>query len=284
MRGLVNPWGPHADCVGVLCSRVEVATCSVHGTWYLWDIKLRRAIRTGNCAGAASIVRFTPHIHTLTPPRPLLVSAHWSAQKRESSVHLWDVFDPECGRGTAAGATGSTPGTAGLWHSFMSVAGGQVQDVAFTVDSSAEEDKVLMALAALDGSLVVLDLAARSVMTHMTGGHTDANRTPPAPPAPPHRVLPIQSPRPMHCPGVSASPPSVNNGSSRCGVHLASPRLRPKRVCCSGAATVRSHEDAMNPDDRPQIKVMRSTPCTLLGVGVESSRAGPPRLVQEEPL
>lgn len=162
----------------VLCSRVEVATCSVHGTWYLWDIKLRRAVRTGNCAGAASIVRFTPHIHTLTPPRPLLVTAHWSAQKRESSVHLWDIFDPESGRGAAPGAAAPA---ATLWHSFMSVAGGQVQDVAFTVDSSAEEDKVLMALAALDGSLVVLDLAARSVMTHMTGGHTDVNRTSPSP-------------------------------------------------------------------------------------------------------
>lgn len=155
-----------------MCSRVELATCSVHGTWYLWDIKLRRAMRTGNHSGAASIVRFTPHIHTLSPPRPLLVTAHWSAQKREASVHLWDVFDPDYGRGAAAA------GATGLWHSFVSVARGQVQDVAFTVDSSTEEDKVLMALAALDGSLVVLDLAAKGVVTHMTGGHTDVHRVP----------------------------------------------------------------------------------------------------------
>lgn len=172
---------------------MEVATCSVHGTWYLWDIKLRRAVRTGNIAGAASIVRFTPYIHTLSPPRPLLVTAHWSAQKREASVHLWDVFDPDYGRAAAAaGQAGAPPpaGVTGLWHSFVGVARGQVQDVAFTVDtSSAEEEKVLMAMAALDGSLVVLDLAAKGVLTHMTGGHMDHNSAP----------LPPLPPLPLHC-------------------------------------------------------------------------------------
>eukprot|EP00892_Ulva_mutabilis_P011975 jgi/Ulvmu1/914/UM101_0023.1 len=158
-------------------SRVEVATCSVHGTWYLWDIKLRRAVRTGNICGAASIVRFTPYIHALSPPRPLLMTAHWSAHTREASVHLWDVFDPEYGRAAAAGGVaGATASATAPWHSFVGIARGQVQDVAFTVDGAAGEEKVLMAVAALDGSLVVLDLAAKGVLTHMTDGHMDANQ------------------------------------------------------------------------------------------------------------
>eukprot|EP00892_Ulva_mutabilis_P003746 jgi/Ulvmu1/1743/UM117_0020.1 len=156
--------------------KVELATCSVHGTWYLWDIKLRRAVRTGNICGAASIVRFTPYINSLSPPRPLLVTAHWSAHTREASVHLWDVFDPEYRRAAVASGGSAAARDTRLWHSFTGVARGQVRDVAFTVDGAAGEEKVLMAVAALDGSLVVLDLAAKGVLAHMTDGHMDEHQ------------------------------------------------------------------------------------------------------------
>jgi WD40 repeat protein len=147
------------DCMS-LRGAVAVATCSVHGTWYLWDLKLRRHIRTGHVAGAAGIVRFSPYIHAMSPPRPLLVTAHWSAVRREASLHLWDVFDPNAGSGTTV-----------PWHSFSGVARGQIQDIAFTVDQVL---KPLMAVAALDGSLIIYDLFARSVLTHMVDGHISA--------------------------------------------------------------------------------------------------------------
>lgn len=145
------------DCTSIM-NAVAVATCSVHGTWYLWDLKHQRQLRTGRKPGAASMIRFSPYVHGFNNPRPLLVTAHWAL--KEASVHLWDVFTPELSRFEEAPTQ--------PWHSFHGVARGQVQDIAFTVDNHS---KTLMAVAALDGSLIVYDLFARSVLTHMTDGH-----------------------------------------------------------------------------------------------------------------
>ena len=145
------------DCTCIL-NAIAVATCSVHGTWYLWDLKLQRHVRTGRKPGAASLVRFSPNIHGFCSPRPVLVTAHWAI--KEASVHVWDVFDPDLDDSECSPMK--------PWHSFHGVARGQVQDAAFTVNA---QSKTLMAIAAMDGSIIIYDLCARSVLTHMTDGH-----------------------------------------------------------------------------------------------------------------
>jgi hypothetical protein len=60
------------------------------------------------------------------------------------------------------------------WHSFHGVARGQIQDMAFTVNA---QSKTLMAVAALDGSIIIYNLSARSVLTHITNGHSRADGT-----------------------------------------------------------------------------------------------------------
>jgi WD40 repeat protein len=145
------------DCMSIM-NAVAVATCSSGGTWYLWDLKLRRHFRTGKKPGAATLVRFSPYVHSFDNPRPLLVTAHWAS--KEASIHLWDAFDPEL--------PASEVGPVQPWHSFQGVAKGQIQDIAFTLD---QHNKTLMAVAALDGSLVIYDLCACSVLFHMTDGH-----------------------------------------------------------------------------------------------------------------
>ena len=149
------------DCTSIM-NAVALATCSVHGTWYLWDLKHQRHLRTGRKPGAASMLRFSPNVHDFSNPRPLLVTAHWGL--KEASLHLWDVFDPEL--------PGSCQVPMQPWHSFHGVARGQVQDIAFTIN---QYSKTLMAVAALDGCLIIYDLFARSVLTHMTDGHKFAS-------------------------------------------------------------------------------------------------------------
>lgn len=149
------------DCTSIM-SAMAVATCCVNGSWYLWDLKLKRHLRSGRRPGAASLVRFSPAIHAFIQSRPLLVTAHWG--NKEASLHVWDVFDPDL---ESCADTALKP-----WHSFLSVARGQVQDIAFT---SSAQHKFLMAVVALDGSIIIYDLFARSVLTHMTDGHCLAN-------------------------------------------------------------------------------------------------------------
>lgn len=56
--------------------------------------------------------------------------------------------------------------------SFVGVARARIADLAFTLDAS---DKPLMAVAAGDGSLLIVDLAARSVLTHLPDAHLTAD-------------------------------------------------------------------------------------------------------------
>lgn len=151
------------DCTSIM-SAVAVATCSVQGVWYLWDLKRQEHYRTGSKAGAANMIKFSPRVHGFNRPRPLLVTAHWVVKK--ASLHLWDVFDPNM--------TGLSEDCTDPWHSFHGIAHGQVQDIAFTTD---DHNKTLMAVAALDGSLIIYDVFARSVLTHMTDGHKFSSGT-----------------------------------------------------------------------------------------------------------
>jgi WD40 repeat protein len=154
------------DCITIK-SVVAIATCSVNGSWCLWDLALRRAVLKGRQVGACGFIRFSPCILTLNPPRPLLVTCHWSAggNRGEASVHLWDVF-----------ALDNESSTVQPCHSFPGVARSQISDVAFTVDQS---HKPLMAISSNDGSLIIYDLIARSVLTHLPEVHIYADGTPP---------------------------------------------------------------------------------------------------------
>ena len=150
------------DCLTVH-GVVAVATCSANGWWGLWDLDRKRREFAGHAAGAAGMLRFSPALAALTPPRPLLVTAHWDAggKRGEASVHLWDVLAP----GAAAGAPDGVLAPAGV---FPGVARKRVTDVAFSNDAAG---KALMAVAAADGTLLIVDLAAHSILTHLADAH-----------------------------------------------------------------------------------------------------------------
>jgi WD40 repeat protein len=150
------------DCLSIK-SAIAIATCSSNGAWRLWDLDMRQTVLEGRQVGACSHIRFSTTIATLNPPRPLLVTCHWNAGKggrSQASVHLWDVF-----------ALTPSSSTQQPCHSFTSVARGQISDIAFTVD---ETHKPLMAVASSSGALIIYDLAARSVLTHLTEVHITA--------------------------------------------------------------------------------------------------------------
>jgi WD40 repeat protein len=150
------------DCLAIK-SAMAIATCSSNGAWRLWDLDHRQTVLEGRQVGACSHVRFSPTIEALKPPRPLLVTCHWNAGnggRSQASLHLWDVFSPS-----------PLPGAQQPCHSFTSVVRGQISDIAFTVD---EADKPLMAVASSSGALIIYDLAARSVLTHLTEVHITA--------------------------------------------------------------------------------------------------------------
>ena len=143
-------------------SSVIIASCSVNGSWCLWDLDAGKPMLKGKQAGACGHVRFTPCCVALTPPRPLLVTCHYSVGRRRgtASIHLWDVF-----------AAGGDSGSRQPCHSFTGVARCKLTAVAFTVDQA---QKALMAVASDDGSLIIFDLLARSVLTHLSDVHKDA--------------------------------------------------------------------------------------------------------------
>lgn len=92
------------------------------------------------------------------PLRMQLVTCQWRQSRHESSIYLWDVFDPRQGRQTTIPAV----------HCFRGISTTLINDVSFTIDNSS---RPLMAAASASGALTILDLSARTILMQLRDVH-----------------------------------------------------------------------------------------------------------------
>ena len=88
----------------------------------------------------------------------------WSASKQEATVNLWDIFDK-----------GATANSSLQPVCILDSCRGRISDISCTVDAN---ENALLALGCMDGTLTIIDMGSRTVLSQIREAHVDPQGMP----------------------------------------------------------------------------------------------------------